>query len=226
MSTAPFPIVILISGNGSNLQAIIDAINSGHCRARIAAVISNRPDAYGLQRARQAGIETAVIDHTRYDSRSDFDQALLTCIDQYAPGLVVLAGFMRVLTPAFVNHFHGRLINIHPSLLPAFTGLDTHQRALDAGVDRHGASVHFVSDELDGGPVISQAQVTVNRNDSRKTLAARVLEQEHRLLPYTIDLISTGRIVLRGNEIVFDQHVLTRPLDCTNAGLPAQAQHS
>lgn len=223
MTSEPFPIVVLISGNGSNLQAIIDALSHSPSHAHIAAVISNRPDAYGLQRAEQAGIKTVIIDHRQFNNRADFDQALLQGIEHFSPKLVVLAGFMRILGPEFVNHFHGRLINIHPSLLPAFTGLNTHQRALEAGVDTHGASVHFVSDELDGGPVISQARITIQTNDDNETLAARVLEQEHHLLPYTIELISQGRIRLANKQVLLDEQVLTQALDCTDQRRPLHA---
>ena len=150
----PLPIVILISGRGSNLQAIIDKTRRGELPVEIRAVISNRPDASGLSHASQANLETRVIDHTDYADREAFDQSLQTCIDSFLPELVILAGFMRILTPGFVHHYRGRMLNIHPSLLPEFPGLDTHQRAIDAGKREHGASVHFVTDDLDGGPVV------------------------------------------------------------------------
>ena len=175
-------VVILISGRGSNLQAILDA----KLPARIAAVISNKPDAGGLEFARQHGIPTQVVDHKQYPSRQAFDQTLMQTIDAHAPDLVILAGFMRVLTEGFVQHYAGRMINIHPSLLPAFPGLHTHQQAIDAGVRIHGCTVHFVTPTVDHGPIIVQAAVPVNAGDTAQTLAARVLEQEHRIFPAAI----------------------------------------
>lgn len=180
-------IVILISGRGSNMISIVDAIESGSLDAKVAAVISNRPDAAGLEFAQQANIPTAVINHKDFDSRELFDQALAKEIDQYSPSLVVLAGFMRILTTEFVEHFAGKLINIHPALLPKFKGLNTHQRALDAGEKEHGASVHIVTPELDDGPVVMQARVPVLTDDTEQTLAARVLKQEHTLYPEAIN---------------------------------------
>lgn len=179
-------LVILISGRGSNMRSIIEAAESGELDVEIAAVISNRPDAAGLEFAKLAGIDTAVIDHKSFDSRESFDQAMAAAIDQYQPTFVILAGFMRILTEGFVEHFAGRLINIHPSLLPKFKGLHTHQRAIEAGETEHGASVHFVTAELDDGPVILQARVPVLPDDDADTLAARVLEQEHLLYPAAI----------------------------------------
>jgi len=179
-------LVILISGRGSNMRSIIEAAEQGELDISIAAVISNRPDAAGLDYAKQAGIETAVIDHKQFDSREAFDQQLAAKIDNYNPAFVILAGFMRILTAEFVEHFAGKLINIHPSLLPKFKGLHTHQRAIEAGESEHGASVHFVTAELDDGPVILQAKVPVLDTDNADTLAARVLEQEHLLYPAAI----------------------------------------
>ena len=179
-------LVILISGRGSNMRSILEAAKSGSLDIDISAVISNRPDAAGLAFAADEGINTAVIDHKEFDSREQFDEALAAKIDAYQPDFVILAGFMRILTEGFVNHFAGRLINIHPSLLPKFKGLHTHQRAIDAGETEHGASVHFVTAELDDGPVILQAKVPVLADDSADTLAARVLEQEHLLYPAAI----------------------------------------
>lgn len=184
-STKPC-LVILISGRGSNMRSIIEAAQRGELNVDIAAVISNRPGAAGLDFARQAGIQTAVIDHKAYDSRENFDQAMIETIDQYRPSFVILAGFMRILTEGFVQHYAKRLINIHPSLLPKFKGLHTHQRAIEAGEKEHGASVHFVTAELDDGPVILQAKVPVLPDDDADTLAARVLEQEHLLYPAAI----------------------------------------
>lgn len=179
-------LVILISGRGSNMRSILEAAKSGSLDINISAVISNRPDAAGLAFAAEEGIDTAVIDHKEFDSREQFDKALATEIDKYQPDYVILAGFMRILTEGFVSHFAGRLINIHPSLLPKFKGLHTHQRAIDAGETEHGASVHFVTAELDDGPVILQAKVPVLADDDADTLAARVLEQEHLLYPAAI----------------------------------------
>jgi phosphoribosylglycinamide formyltransferase-1 len=179
-------LVILISGRGSNMRSIVEAANQGQLDVDIAVVISNRPDAAGLEYAQQAGIDARVIDHKLYDSRESFDAAMAEVIDSYQPDFVILAGFMRILTADFVEHFAGRLINIHPSLLPKFKGLHTHQRAIEAGETEHGASVHFVTAELDDGPVILQAKVPVLADDDADTLAARVLEQEHLLYPAAI----------------------------------------
>ncbi|HIA02051.1 MAG TPA: phosphoribosylglycinamide formyltransferase [Myxococcales bacterium] len=180
-----FTLVILISGRGSNMQAILESLpRLPH--VRVAAVISNRPDAAGLNTAQNAHIPTQVVDHTHYTARDDFDQALQQRIDEWQPNLVVLAGFMRILSREFVQHYAQRLINIHPSLLPAYKGLNTHQRVLDAGESRHGASVHFVTPELDDGPVILQAEVPVYSDDTAKNLAQRVLVEEHRLYPQAI----------------------------------------
>lgn len=183
-------IVILISGGGSNMAAIVRAAQQGdwakHYGARIAAVISNQADAKGLQFAQDHGIATQVLDHKAFASREDFDAALAQMIDQYQPALVVLAGFMRILTPGFVAHFAGRVLNIHPSLLPAFTGLHTHQRAIDAGCKFAGCTVHEVTQELDVGPILEQAVVPVLPDDSADTLAARVLTQEHIIYPRAV----------------------------------------
>ena len=187
MSTSDKPsIVILISGRGSNMMSIVKAAQDGQLPVKITAIISNRPDAAGLDFAKQAGINTAIIDHKDFDSRESFDQALAKGIDIYSPDLVVLAGFMRILTTEFVEHYTSKLINIHPSLLPKFKGLDTHQRAIDAGEKEHGASVHLVTAELDDGPVVLQARVPILDDDTASTLAARVLEQEHQLYPNAI----------------------------------------
>lgn len=204
-------IVVLISGSGSNLQAIIDAVAADRIRAGIAAVVSNRPDARGLDRARAAGIEAVVVDHRRFDGREPFDAALRETIDRYQPDLVVLAGFMRILTDAFVEHYHGRMLNIHPSLLPAFRGLDTHARALAAGASEHGASIHFVTSELDGGPVVAQVRVAVRGDDTPQKLATRVLTQEHRLYPLVIDWYTRGRLRLTDTGPTLDGKPLVRP---------------
>jgi len=216
MPIPKLPIVILVSGNGSNLQAIIDAAEENELPVDIRAVISNRPDAKGLQRANRAGLRTEVIDHTTFDSREAFDEALKQCIDNFEPRLVVLAGFMRLLTDELVNHHLGRMVNIHPSLLPAFRGLNTHARALAAfregTVKEHGASVHFVTPELDGGPVIIQARVSVEPDDTPETLAARVLEREHQIYPLAIRWFAEGRLRLQGNQVWLDEQALSEPV--------------
>ncbi len=194
-------IVILISGRGSNMEAIMRAAAAEHWPSQIAAVISNKPTAAGLEVARAAGIPVAIVNHRDYPDREQFDAALASVIDQYRPDLVVLAGFMRILTEGFVNHFAGRLINIHPSLLPSFTGLDTHRRAIDAGVKFHGATVHFVTAELDHGPIVAQAVVPVHDDDDENTLAARVLEQEHLIYPRAVRDLLEGRLVLKNGRV-------------------------
>jgi phosphoribosylglycinamide formyltransferase 1 len=199
------PIVILISGRGSNMQAIVEA----NLPVRIAAVISNRPEAAGLAYARERGIATAVVDHKAYASREAFDAALAASVDQFAPQFVVLAGFMRVLTDAFVQGYAGRLINIHPSLLPAFPGLHTHERALETGVKIHGCTVHFVTAQLDHGPIIVQAAVPVFDNDTPETLAARVLRREHVIYPTAIRWLVEGRVTLTAQGTVRLDHTTT-----------------
>lgn len=205
------PLVILISGRGSNMQAILDGAARGELPVDIRAVISNRPEAAGLAAARAAGIDTAVVDNREHASREDYDQALQAAIDRHAPALVVLAGFMRILTPGFVRHFAGRLINIHPSLLPAFRGLRTHERALAEGATEHGASVHFVTEELDGGPVIAQTAVPVLPGDDADTLATRVLDAEHRLYPTVIGWFAAGRLAYRDGTVYLDGQALRAP---------------
>jgi phosphoribosylglycinamide formyltransferase-1 len=190
-------IVVLISGRGSNLAALLAA----DLPVTVAAVISNRDDARGLAIAQAHGIPGVVVAHRDFASRAAFDAALAAALDAFAPALVVLAGFMRILTPGFVRHYAGRLINIHPSLLPAFTGLDTHRRALEAGVKIHGCTVHFVTPELDHGPIIAQAAVPVLEDDSEESLAARVLVEEHRLLPQAIRWFAEGRLVIADGRV-------------------------
>ncbi|MGD8571740.1 MAG: phosphoribosylglycinamide formyltransferase [Gammaproteobacteria bacterium] len=205
------PIVVLISGNGSNLQAIIDA-SQQNLAVTIEAVISNRAEAYGLTRAANAGIPTIVLDHTQFESREAYDEALQREIDAFKPKLVVLAGFMRILTDRFVSHYEGRLINIHPSLLPKFRGLNTHQRALDAGEQEHGATVHFVTPELDGGPAVLQARVPVLAGDDAETVAQRVLQMEHQVYPLVIRWIAESRLRYRNQQVSLDGQLLTEPL--------------
>ena len=191
-------IVILISGRGSNMQAILEA----RLPVKVAAVISNEPEAAGLATAQQHGVTTRVVDHHSYADRAAFDAALVQEIDVFKPDLVVLAGFMRILTEDSVNHYRGRLINIHPSLLPAFTGLHTHRRALAAGVRVHGCSVHFVTPQLDQGPIVIQAAVPVQSDDSEDTLAARVLDQEHRIYPQAIRWFCEDRLEITAGGAV------------------------
>ena len=199
-------IVILISGRGSNMEAIVRARIPG---VHVAAVISNRPGAEGLAFARAHGIATAVVDHTAHADRASFDAALAECIDARAPDLVVLAGFMRVLTDGFVRRYEGRLLNIHPSLLPAFPGLHTHRRALDAGVKLHGATVHFVTAELDDGPIVVQAAVPVRAEDDEAALAARVLAQEHVIYPQAVRWFAEGRLAFdaKGRALVREARI-------------------
>ena len=192
-SYTPAKLVILISGRGSNMVSILDAIMANRLNADIVAVISNRPDAAGLSAAAAQGIVTDVVDHTEFDSRDTFDRALANTIDRFKPDLVILAGFMRILTADFVAHFNGKLINIHPSLLPKFKGLNTHQRAIEAKEVEHGATVHFVTAELDDGPIVLQARVPVLADDDATTLAKRVLAQEHQLYPNAIKKIIEDR---------------------------------
>ncbi len=194
-------LVILISGRGSNMEAILRASAAEHWPVKIAAVISNKANASGLQTAATAGIATAVVEHQQYPDRDSFDAALATVIDEYAPDLVVLAGFMRILTPGFVQRYQGRLLNIHPSLLPSFPGLATHRQAIDAGVKFHGATVHFVTPVLDHGPIVEQAVVPVMEDDTEETLAARVLQQEHIIYPRAVRDLLEGRAWLDGERV-------------------------
>lgn len=202
-------IVVLASGSGTNLQALIEASRERDFPADIVAVGSNRPQAFALERAAQAGIETFTVDHTGYDSREAFDAALRLELERRQPDLVVLAGFMRILTPEFVRTFQGRMLNVHPSLLPKYRGLNTHQRAIDAGDDVHGVSIHFVTEDLDGGPVIARAEVPVTAEDTAETLAERVQKQEHVLYPIVIRWFCEGRLQLSGrDQVLFDGETL------------------
>jgi phosphoribosylglycinamide formyltransferase-1 len=204
----PCSIVILVSGRGTNMQAIIDAAANGSLPVEIRAVISNRPGVAALQRAVDAGLQSRVLDHREYDDRRAFDQELMTLIDSFQPDLVVLAGFMRILTDDFVNHYLGRLINIHPALLPKYPGLDTHERALAAGDDRHGATVHFVTAEVDGGPCILHADVPVLPGDTTDSLAARVLEQEHTILPMVIKWYAQDKLSYRDGKAYYKDKLI------------------
>lgn len=204
MNQSPLRVVVLISGGGTNLQAIIDGQSNGELPIKIAAVISNKPNVKGLQRAADANIETAVVDHKQFDSRESFDAALQAKIDEHAPQLVVLAGFMRILTPEFTAHYAGKMLNIHPSLLPKYQGLHTHQRAIDAGDKIHGVTVHFVTAELDGGPAAIQAEVNISSDDTADTLAQKVQVQEHIIYPLAVKWFAEKRLEMKGNEAWLD----------------------
>ena len=207
-------IVILISGRGSNMEAIVRAAIPS---VRIAAVISNRPAAAGLSFAAEHGIACEVVDHTAYGSREAFDAALAVAIDSHEPDLVVLAGFMRVLSDGFVAHYDGRLMNIHPSLLPSFPGLHTHRRALEAGVRIHGATVHFVTATLDCGPIVIQAAVPVRGADDEGSLAARVLREEHRIYPQAVRWFAEGRLSIEGGRVKLAGQDVPAALGCVPA---------
>lgn len=209
---SPPRLVILISGRGSNLQAIAGAVSDRRLQAEIAAVISNRADAAGLTWARRHGLATAVIDQRVHTDRALFDRSLQDTIDRFCPDWVILAGFLRILNATAVEHYQGRLLNIHPSLLPDYPGLDTHARILAAGEHWHGASVHFVSSEVDAGPVVAQVRIPVNPNDDAQHLAARVLRQEHRLYPWAIELCASGCVTLNGNRVLLRGQPLATPL--------------
>ena len=201
-------VVVLISGNGNNLQALIDASSSSGYT--ISHVISNNPDAFGLERAQRCGISGTVMNHRDFGTRGEFDSALQQAIDDQSPDLVVLAGFMRILGPGIVKNFSGRMLNIHPSLLPKYPGINTHQRALDAGDREHGATVHFVTEELDGGPLIAQGKILVNANDTAQQLAARVLIREQQLYPTVVSWFASGRLSLQQGQVVMDGTELPR----------------
>ena len=209
--SAPLPVVVLVSGYGSNLQAILDRAATGAMPVTVSGVVSDRPEAEALKRARDAGIATEVVRAAEHPDKADFDAALIGAVDRHAPGLVVLAGFMRILSPAFVRHYWGRMLNVHPSLLPKYRGLHTHRRALEAGDKLHGCSVHFVSEELDGGTVVAQAEVPVLPGDDEASLRARVQKQEHRLYPEVIGWYGTGRLRLEGQRPLLDGVPLTVP---------------
>ena len=203
---------VLISGTGSNLQALIDARCTDAMPLDIVAVISNVATAPGLQRAVDAGIATAVVEHTRFSDRQSFEEALLRTLDSYTPDMLLLAGFMRVLTAHFVDRYRGRILNIHPSLLPKYPGLETHRRALEAGDREHGCTVHIVTAELDGGPAIFQGRVPVEAGDSPRSLAQRVLAVEHRIFPLAAGLMARGRITYDGTRVLMDGEPLAAPI--------------
>lgn len=207
-SEAKTRVAVLISGSGSNLQALIDGCQAGELPIELVAVISNRPGVLGLERAAKANIATEVLDHKGFADRESFDRALMETIDQHRPDLVVLAGFMRILTPEFTQHYLGRMLNIHPSLLPKFQGLHTHQRALDAGESRHGVTVHFVTAELDGGPAIVQASVPVLAGDDAATLAKRVQRQEHIIYPLAVKWFAEGNLRMQEGKSMLKGELL------------------
>lgn len=211
--STPARLVVLISGTGRNLQALIDAQALGQLGAEIVHVVSNRPGAQGLDRAAAAGIATTVVDHKHFASRDDFDAALAEVIEASRPDIVVLAGFMRILTPAFIRRFEGRLLNIHPSLLPKYRGLHTHRRALEAGDPWHGASIHFVTEELDGGPVVLQGRINVGSTDTPETLARRVMEEiELNIYPLAVRWMADRRLQWRDGQAWMDGDPLDQPL--------------
>jgi phosphoribosylglycinamide formyltransferase-1 len=197
-------LVVLVSGGGSNLQSIIDACANQSVNATISAVISNNPNAGGLERAARGNIPNIALDHRAFDSRETFDQALSELIDSFAPDLVILAGFMRILTPEFVDHYLGKMMNIHPSLLPAYPGLHTHRRAIEAGESKAGATVHFVTPELDGGPAIIQAQVAISDMETEDSLAAKVLIHEHQIYPKAIEWFCEDRLQMKSGLAELD----------------------
>ena len=203
---------VLISGSGTNLQAFIDAVRDGSLHLELSVVLSNKPGAFGLQRARDAGIPTACIEHGRYADRETFDRAVTAKLDEWQPDLLVLAGFMRILSAGFVDHYAGRILNIHPALLPAYPGLDTHQRVLDAGDKWHGSTVHFVTEELDGGPRILQGRLPVVAGESSGQLAARVQTIEHQIYPEAAGWVGEGRVEFREGRTWIDGAVADEPI--------------
>jgi phosphoribosylglycinamide formyltransferase-1 len=203
---------VLISGSGTNLQSFIDKVAAGQLDIELTVVLSNRPDAAGLDRARRAGIPVECVEHGDYPDRESFDEALIETLDRYGPDLVILAGFMRILTPVFIDHYAGRIFNIHPSLLPKYPGLNTHQRAIDAGDEWAGSTVHFATEELDGGPPVIQGRVPVLPDDTAGTLAARVLKVEHRIYPEAAALFAAGRLECHDGAAWLDGERLDEPL--------------
>lgn len=208
----PLRLAVLLSGEGTNLQALIDAIAADRLDARIVGVFSNRPDAEGLERARRTGLPTDALDPAEFGDRAAFDRALADRIESVTPDVLVMAGFMRILSPEFIQRFRGRMLNIHPSLLPNYRGLNTHRRALENGDAKHGTSVHFVTEELDGGPVVAQAVLPVEPGDDEQRLAERVKAREHVLYPAVIQWLVEGRLQWNDGKIRFDDKPLERPL--------------
>lgn len=208
-------IAVLISGGGSNLQSIIDHVEQGHIDASIACVISNKPDAYGLVRAQDANIPTHVIEHKHHTTREAFEQELIRTLEVYNSKLIILAGFMRILSPTFINEYEGNILNIHPSLLPKYAGLHTHARALEAGDSKHGCSVHFVTADLDEGPLVIQAKVNIENTDTSDALAARVLEKEHIIYPLAVKWFCEKRLAFKNNQAFFDDVPLEKAISLT-----------
>jgi phosphoribosylglycinamide formyltransferase 1 len=212
LSTTRCRAAVLISGSGSNLQSFIDKVARGEIDLDLCVVVSNKPDAYGLRRAEDAGIATECLEHGGYPDRESFDRAVADVLDTYAADLIILAGFMRILSPWFVQHFEGRVLNIHPALLPAYPGLDTHQRVLDAGDEWHGSTVHFVTEELDGGPRILQGQLAVDPNETADELCSRVQSVEHRIYPEAAHWFACGRLEYRDGIAWLDGGQLAEPI--------------
>src|SRR5690554_200198 len=210
-------ILVLASGSGTNSQALLDSSRGRDFPGKIVALGCNQPKAFALARAAQANVETFVVNHKEFGSREEFDAALMAHILRYNPDLIVLAGFMRILTTDFVRAFRGKLVNIHPSLLPKYTGLNTHQRALDAGDATHGVSIHFVTEELDGGPVVAQAEMTITAEDTRETLAEKVQQKEHLLYPIVVRWFCEGRIQLGDDQVLFDGQAIETPMRLTDS---------
>jgi phosphoribosylglycinamide formyltransferase-1 len=203
---------ILVSGSGTNLQAFIDAVAAGSLDLDLCVVFSNNPNAFGLERAEKAGIPTACIQHTDFPDRESFDRAVIAELDRWNPELLILAGFMRILSPAFVNHYEGKILNIHPALLPRYPGLNTHQRVLDAGDEWHGSTVHFVTEELDGGPRILQGRLPVDPDESAAELQHRVQTIEHKIYPQAAGLVGSGRVVFRNGRAWIDGELADEPI--------------
>ena len=210
--TIPTRAVVLISGSGSNLQAFIDQVDNENLPLDITLVISNKADAYGLERAKKAGIETCAIDHREFDSRESFDHALSQKIDSVKPDLVILAGFMRILTTDFVNHYQNRLVNIHPSLLPKYPGTNTHQRAIDAKDQWHGASIHFVVPEVDAGPIILQGRLKIKPDDNSNSLQQRIHKIEHKLYPLAVRWFAEQRLSHAQGKVLLDNETSDKQL--------------
>ncbi len=209
---SPCKTAVLISGSGTNLQAFIDAVEDGEIDLELAVVFSNNPEAFGLERAAQADIPTACIQHSDFPDRESFDHAVITELDRYQPDLLILAGFMRILSPAFVSHYAGKILNIHPALLPLYPGLNTHQRVLDAGDEWHGSTVHFVTEELDGGPRILQGRLAVAAGESADELAARVQAVEHRIYPEAASWVGSGQVAFKDGQSWVDGKLAEEPI--------------
>jgi phosphoribosylglycinamide formyltransferase-1 len=212
LSTGGCKTAILISGSGTNLQSFIDRVAQGSMSIELCGVFSNRPDAYGLERAREAGIKTLCIEHGQYATREQFDQAVAAALAPWKPDLLVLAGFMRILSPWFVQHYAGRILNIHPALLPLYPGLDTHERALEAGDTHHGSTVHFVTEKLDGGPRILQGRIRVAPTTEAGALMKRVQAVEHRIYPTAADWFGAGRLEMKDGATWLDGVAIDEPV--------------